>query len=457
MKLLNLEDNKDIWDFRSSNGIPLYLMTRVNILQSRINKKFHLSNPHLSRKLNFLDKLKYLFKSAFQNPWISSHKPVIIFSSGVANVKDSTGVFYNRLYSFFLELYPSNITLLESSNKHVYNTPKKETVYYRDGLDLLIRFLSKFYRINNHEKKSIENYLTYLKSHKISNLKDIANILQTRLACSTVGYYIYRSFFKLKKPKLIILEDGFYGEFSHIIKAAKDCGIVVCEYQHGYVGLNHPAYNFNCPNIPQYVRNYLPSYFLTHGEYWSKQCQIPAKVINIGYPNLMHRQKKENISKSAEIRSDKEILFCSGGCTPETIVRFIKAYRKLDPDISIVFRPHPSELRELQKRYGKLKDLSVNFDTGNLYDALESADIIVAFEVTTVLYEALIFTNKIYLFDNSYTNFTESSSEFLRFGSAKTLSKKISLNYRIEKPPSYFWENSFKEKIKDFLKPFIEA
>lgn len=450
LDLLKVEKNHAIWSFRNGKGIPLYLMIRFQILQSMIDRKFNLSNPHILPQLGFKDRLVYVLKALFNNPFRAQKKPVIIFSSGVVNSKSDNGLFYNRLYEYFLDTNTEKISLIETSNKFSFNTPKKSRVFYRDSLDVLVRLFSILPVISKSEQQVAKDFVVYLKEAGGVDADNYARSLIRGLAKYKAGYYVYRFFLKVKKPKLIIVEDASYGGLSYLVKAAKDQGIQVVEYQHGYIGLNHPAYNLNCKNLPEDIDQFLPSYFLTHGDYWSKQCRLPAQKISIGYPDLMNRLSGY-LKKQRSPNSNIKIIFISGGTIPDRLVAFVKAFVELNPCFDVILRPHPSERPHMQQRYHDLLELKVQLDTEDLYKTLGDVDIIVGFEVSTVLYESIFFTDKIYLVDDDYANFYEPDSPFLRFDSPESLSSQIQSDAKLAITSDYFWAKDAEKRFSDFL------
>lgn len=450
LDLLQLESNPSVWSFRNDKGIPLYLMIRFQLLQSVIDREFSLSNPHIMPQLGFKDKLVYVLKSLLSSPFRVQKKPVIIFSSGVVNSKANDGCFYNRLYEYFLNTNPENISLIETSNKFSFNTPKKSKVFYRDGLDILVRLFSTLPIVSKSEQQVANDFVVYLKGAGVVDADSYAHPLIRSLAKYKAGYHLYRFFFKIKKPKLVIVEDASYGALSYLIKAARDFGIQVAEYQHGYIGLNHPAYNVNCDNLPEDIDQFLPSFFLTHGDYWSKQCQLPAQKISIGYPDLINRLSSY-VKKLREPDSTQEVLFISGGTIPDRLVAFVKAFVALNPTLQVIFRPHPSERPQMQLRYHELLALNVQLDADDLYETLSTVDIIVSFEVSTVLYESIFFTDKIYLVNDDYANFYEPDSPFLRFNSPDDLTVQIQSDVKLAITPDYFWATDAEKRFSDFL------
>ena len=72
---------------------------------------------------------------------------------------------------------------------------------------------------------------------------------------------VFRWLFRTKRPKAILLS-WYYGLLQSAIKAAKDLGIKVIEFQHGSIGEEHPAYNVHT----ELDKGYFPDYLAVFGE-----------------------------------------------------------------------------------------------------------------------------------------------------------------------------------------------
>ena len=263
---------------------------------------------------------------------------------------------------------------------------------------------------------------------------------------------MHEQFLKIKKPKLIIVEDAHYfGHITFLLKAKK-LGIKTAEYQHGYIGFAHPAYNYH-ENIFENIKEYLPEYFLTHGNYWNEVSRTPSEKIPIGLVELVNKVKSTSIVE----KKTKKILFISGGTVFQELNKLIESslisLKELGFDI--LLRPHPSEAPAISDRYSNLIEKGVKIDIGNLYETFNTIEIIIGMEVSTVLFEAICFTKKIYLINTEYTKFYEPKNPFIEFDNAENLIKSIKENRLILNDLNYFWEMDWKDKYKDFIENTI--
>ncbi len=448
--LEDLESDGKILDFRFTHTkIPLYLFIRFSLIQSLVSKNFNLSNPSIQDNQKSIKGIvKYVYHTLRSNIFFAPKKDIYIFSSGIVN-KLENGKYINRLYDEFYNIFKDKTQIIETSHNRSYFRPKKEKVFYSDIINIIIFIFSKFTNKNLKEQKNIDDFIEYIKGKNIFDeevIKQTNKTLNKILKVEKISIFMYKLLFILKKPKIIIVEDGFYGSHFFLMDIAKKMNIKIVEYQHGYVGLKHPAYNYH-KNIFETIKEYFPSFFLTHGKYWSDRIRIPAEKIEIGMPNLI---KNKIFLKNSE----KTILFISGGLVPDLINIFIKeSFNKLNIlGYKIIIRPHPSEYPAIEERYGQLIKLGVIVDKENLYETLKKVEIVVGFDVSTVLFEATCFTSKIYMMKTNFTNYYEPNSCFLSFENSEEFIKLIKNNQEIFYSDNYFWEKNWEQNYINFIK-----
>src|SRR3546814_12540747 len=73
----------------------------------------------------------------------------------------------------------------------------------------------------------------------------------------------------------------------------RSAGIPVAEFQHGYIGHDHYAYNYADSVADSGYRDGLPDYLLTFGQYWADSVRTPSEKVVIGGPRMNeHRDRK---------------------------------------------------------------------------------------------------------------------------------------------------------------------
>lgn len=455
-QIIEIEKDPKILDFKfSKSKISMYLIIRQSLLQLLIDKKFNLSSPQENTKFNVFDFFLFSIHAIFYGLFFAPKKDIYVFSSDVV-YNDIDGKNINRLYEDFVNTFPNKTQLILKSSSYKIIPKKTKKVYYDFPIKLISYLVSKLRPINKEDIKTANNLLSYIsdKNFELSedNLKELKKTLLINSNLIDYKTMLYEFFLKYKKPKLIIVEDAHYinGTLS-LIKTAKKLGITVAEYQHGFIAPGHRAYNFH-ENIQPLIKNYLPDYFLTFGQYWSNSVNLPAKKINIGNLNL------SNFKISPYTNSKKnQILIISGGTVYEKLIEFILNIKDklMELGFQIVLRPHPLELLSSKNRYDILEKHNIVLDKHNLYESLSKSAIVVSMEVSTVLFEAIIFTKKIYLIDNEYSSFYQLNLPFLSFKDENSILVSIKNNDTINSDANFFWENKPLDNYRKFIQSVI--
>ncbi len=419
-ELLKLEEDPKILDFRFKlNNLPMWLFIRVDFLWHIIKKRYSLDEPHASldlKKINFKKKISYLINSIKKFPFFIKKKyNVAIVGAAINNVWEEE-YFTNRLYDLIYSIFPEDTILLEYSNRLFFYEPKKIKSYSID-IVLILRKLSKYLLVNKEDQKNIILLLNYLKDicdkNKILyDVKTLENFKHNLFSISKfirINNILYSILIKKIEPKVLIIEDAHYGKYTDLIYLAKKKGIIILELQHGYIGKDHIAYNYHY-SLHNYITEYLPDYFLTFGRFWSNNVRIPSKKVEIGFPYLEEKTKSLNLKKE---KNKKYILIISSGILVEYYNQLVKdLYDLLDKNIyEIVFRPHPSERVAINERYNQIIKIGIKIDNDNLYKSLINYDIVLSFEKSTVLYEALAFNVKVILIRNPKNEFLEKKDD----------------------------------------------
>lgn len=452
-----LEKDSEILKFRfSHNNVPMYLNIKHHLIQALVNEKFKLDDYSPAVKKNFIIIFEYLFFSIKQNLFFAPKKDIYIFSSGIVNRK-LDGKYDNFLYGNFEDIYKNDTQIIESSVGFSYLNPKKRKIYFYDIVRILTVLLSKFYPISQEDNANIKELINYLRNSTKLNINEkeydcLNKNLRKQAKRNRIESWIFDKVFKWKKPKLIIVEDAWYGQYASLLMAAKQNNIITAEYQHGYVGKSHRAYNYHS-QTHKVIEEYFPQYFLTHGKYWSEQINIPSKKIVIGYPSIT-----QNFEQKNKIEKNKnKILFISSGAKYKELITIIDTMHEFfnDGNYNVSIRPHPSEYADLKNRYSYLTEKGISIDTDSLYDSLSNSEFIVSIEHTTVLFEAILYTKKIYLMSSDYTLYSEPEPCFKTFVNINQLKALIKDKSEVDLSPNYFWDSNWKQNYINFIENII--
>ena len=459
-----LEKDEELLKFRFSyDGILMWPFIRWHVLQSALDKMFSLSSPHPQAKnLSIANILKYGFMTIKNNPYKqdAGKRGIVIFSTGIVNIKVQNDGYFNRMYDHFASLYPDNTTIIEDTVGREYLTPRIfKNVIYHDYILAMASAKGRFLPLNRKDESTISNFLVFLRRTFPYDLSDqiwegARKILSNASWKMVFLHQYYIKLFRKLEPKLLVVEDGCYGSRSYLFKWAKEWGIKTCEMQERKKKKNHPAYNFGDCFLGREFRNYLPEYFLSYGDYWNQQVSLPCDIVTIGNPYLTESVKSK-VRDTPQADLCKTVLIISGGTVPELILTIVKKLRSgLDPrSFRIIFRPHPAEVSLCEARYGILKEYDVSFDYGDLYDSLIRSDFLISAEFSTVLFEALTLgidvyllrsdLNEYYLGETGLFNFffdTDHAVDQIKSGSGKKIIDK-----------NNFWDPNWKDNYRNFL------
>ncbi len=389
-ELLELEKKSELYKYRDNYDIPIWLFIRYSVFWEKEKVELNLNEPHLIEKANFFKIIKYLFYTIKLNAYRVKKNKIIIFGAGINNVIEGNE-YINKLYDLYI-INNKEFQLLESSSKLEYKMPRlNKNLLYSDIFHLISALFKRFIRISRKEKQQIDDLIAYLLELELIHESAYRwkKILINTCRSNRINYVLFFYFLTRKKPKALVVEDAHYGGHSLLIKIAKKMYIPIIEIQHGFISETHFAYNYD-DSLYKHIADVLPDYFLSYGSYWKNKINTPAKFVPIGNAYL------ENKKLYSEGR--KKILVVSSGTLPnEYLELLILLKNQVNKEYEIIFRPHPSERPGAWSRYHNLVKLGLQLDYENLYYRLRTIDIVISLEMTTVLFEALAYTNRVFL------------------------------------------------------------
>ena len=457
-QLYKIEENLKVLNYSFSyKNILMWPFIRFSLFQNTINKMFSINLPHTSRlKVPFSRLIPYVKKS-FANDCLACSRQfeILIFSSGIVNIKNSNGLYFNRLYDHFAQLYENQTLIIEGADRGLYYRPRFfHNVLYQDAILIKTFLKSLLYKVSALDQSTISAFIVFLKKIWPIDLETTAWdtmtwILLMHAKCLPEFHLYYKNLLEKIRPKILILEDACYGNRSYIIKWAKEMGVVTGEFQHGLIDKNHPAYNFHPHIAKSPYLDYLPDHFLSHGKYWSASIQIPSQISTVGNPYLIeftnqyHRQKCKK----------KKIVVISSGTRWERLMNLTLALRRYFPmvDYEIIFRPHPLERDRIPQRYRLLIKNRVQIDSDNLYQTLSQADYLIGTDISTVFFEAMRFQIPIFVQDDPYVAYYANPKMFILFQGISDLLTKIETNSIKTYNSENIWDSGWKSNYQEFI------
>ena len=218
------------------------------LIRYKLFKKVTDYNNNSEKDINTFSKItiiKYILKSIGKMNFRKSK--IVIVSESSLNICLNEGVNYNKLHDPFAFIYNDDTLLLEKHQDfNWYSNRSFKNIGSIDFLFILTTFLSLFQRSKKEDLIEIDNILTYIADNfQLMDFSQIKNELISMSKRITLYYKIYRFYFRIINPKIVLINSASYGGNTVVlIKLLKELGIRVCEIQHGIIYSNHIAYNY---------------------------------------------------------------------------------------------------------------------------------------------------------------------------------------------------------------------
>ncbi|TXD50338.1 MULTISPECIES: hypothetical protein [unclassified Polaribacter] len=220
-------------------------------------------------------------------------------------------------------------------------------------------------------------------------------------------YPLYKLLFKLKRANQIYLISSV--DKCALIKAAKDCGIVVNELQHGLITKEGLIANY--PYTKEDSLEYFPNKFYIWNNLNMYTSKLPLSDKNIvKFPNkhleyLLQKNKKKEKKKN-------QILIVSQPYNSKEILEYLSCNLSELREWKIIYKLHPVEdfniaMRIMEPLISEFDNLTLVNNEASVYDLFsESTYVIGVF--STAVFEAPLFGCKVLLLDLTGVEMSES-------------------------------------------------
>ena len=361
-KFLEVEKKYNLFETYHKK-IPLWALLRMQIWWTRIVvEKLNLDQPQQEfHKLNILKKITNSFQlligSLVSNPYIGLHGYDLLFL-GSSRREKKDGYFYDIYTDFIInESVDYNcLTITRSFNGHHFHPVTTHNIKYLDYINIITYLKSKTSKKDQEILKQINSILEIFAnefrikwdSYEAEKLYDekVINFLEYKILFEKLLHRI--------KPK-IIFEIVHYNSLCIALNiVANKMKIPTIEIQHGTINKYHIGYNYsNLTKGKSYP--YLPEYIFLFGEFW-KNNYLPIsqkKQIVTGFPYLEYEKKR--IGKVQ--KEHKQILFISQKLIGKNLSQIAyKLSQKIHHDYRIIYKLHPAEYSDWEKKYPYLKN-----------------------------------------------------------------------------------------------------
>lgn len=380
-------------------GLEIWQCIRNSLFEHiiSIQNGFHVAHASISK----IDKLRFvpniIFNSIFRNPFYIKKGIETIFLENPRKFEESLNgepINIDPYTHYFIKGFSGEFEVLEDMylfehKKSVFSTNKYLDIFYLYNFFII---KSKKSEISEKDKlflKKINNEIN--RSLKI-NL-DLLGYIEKHFKSYYSQYKFYKKLFEKIKPKQLYLVCS-YGK-GGIIKAAKENGVVVKEFQHGFLNSFHLGYHFPYLNKKDSLVTF-PDQLLIFGKFWSDITNFPLSEENIilyGYPYLNNQIKKETIDSNRN-----KILFISQGTIGKELSQFFYSVAKELSDYNFIYKLHPGEVHGWQEKYpdlmkAKTLDNVEVRENGSIYEDFSEAFVQVGV-YSTAIFEGIAFECK---------------------------------------------------------------
>jgi hypothetical protein len=464
--LLQIEDDEELIGISCpSTGLLVWPLVRVQVLRTIMSdwlfKSASLSS--LSSNVSFINLAKKAAISSIHNFGYRQdyERNVLIQSTGLGNYSRD-GLIHDRLVGYFTEALPGQTLVYQDKPKDSFHQRYSfNPMLHKSPRNIINKLYSKLVIKNSHStlarrviNRAAENAAAQF-DYKFSSdrLKSLSNSLATHLAVLPYASETYANWFSKNRFKLLLKEDACYGGSAiPIIHAARLCGMVVAEYQHGAISKGHDAYNVSEILATSHsFKTILPDYLLTYGNWWSKQTNMPIQKISIGNPHLTESLK--SLGSISLVRN--QVLILGDGI--ETDLYFNLASDVLNivnkQGMSVVFRPHPFERYKVNS---STLPKGVQLDNNpDIYSSLKESSVVIS-ELSTGLFEAVGLVDKVLLWKTDKSQFAFPEIPFDSFSTIDELklilSDKDSLHAKsLSITANELWEPNWKQNYLRFV------
>lgn len=454
---LKFEKEHDLLRYKFSNGgYCMWPYIRYNVAAELLSfdedKASVSDNSIMFAKLKKMAIVFYNFFKSFdprKNAGRIKRSQLLFITNDVSDVQSKEG-WYNRTLDGFAECKSdcSMILIFSDSTRH---TPRRYKNYYIDVRNrLYCSILAKMRHISMVDKYTVDMLIREVEDNfpdvKLQLNNRIKNLLYNK--CKTIDFeikYLKRLIERIA-PKEAIVEDGCYGyDKAYYIKVLKQCGVKVLEPQHGLIGLNHIAYNYDYPENAEYME-YLPDIYMSYGEYWKSVSRLPMNVVPIGGVNF-YRNAVNEIEKKGQVL----IALTEHS---NYWVDFVKEYLEDVEKADIVIKAHP-RFAHLLSDFNELEGVKgvALCSAGNIYKFISEAEFILS-DKSTVIFEAYCMNKKVFVYDCELSNNyipNDIGYRFRTYSEYKNIVNNLGENCEIHNDAEYYfgkeWENNFKNLI----------
>lgn len=469
--LLQIEcDNELIGLTCTATGLPVWPLIRVPVLRTIMSdwlfKSASLSSLGQNVKLAKLARDAAI--SAIHNFGYKANpqRNVLIQSTGLGNYYRD-GLVHDRLVGHFTDALPVQTVVYQDKPKNNFQDKYAfNPILHKSPRNIINKLYSKLSIKNSHRRlarqvidRAVENALVKF-GYEFANdrVLSLSNSLASHLAVLPYASETYANWFSKHGFRLLLKEDACYGGSAiAIIHAARLCGMVVAEYQHGAISKGHDGYNVaDALATSHSFKAVLPDYLLTYGNWWSNQTNMPVQKIAIGNPHLA--ETLGSLGPFSHKRS--QVLILGDGIESKLYLNLASQVFDMvrAQGMQVVFRPHPFEREKVKSLI--LPD-GVRLDSHeDIYSSLKESSVVIS-ELSTGLFEAVGLVDKVLLWETDKSRFAFPEIPFKSFSTMVELELILNDMDSLQKdspivPISDLWEPNWRRNFLRFVEGVVK-
>lgn len=357
-------DGKSILSEAKIGGMQFWLSVRNHFYTQKRYKSNSVQTFSFKQRLN-------LFKMVFigLKNWLLIKKFDYWFFTDSLERRDVEGKAFDKLVDYPAAALSPSLVIELPKYTHDVNVASNNRAS-RMLLVMLELLVAKF--VKQVPSAEIEQVAKLLEKEGVS--LDVKSIAIKMLA----SYKVMKYLLKIKKPKAAFFVTSYTNH--GYIKALKEIGVKVVEFQHGVINEEHYGYNlFFSPD-----QNCLPDYLLSFGnkevELFSKKNQFikGEHVIPIGsfYIDYINHKKDlnqflEQAKKGYKLNIGVSLQDCETG---KQLIPFLIEAAHQNQEIIYLLKPRTTSVSTYQKSYTFPENIKF-VDDANVYEVMKQSDL----------------------------------------------------------------------------------
>lgn len=462
--LLKIEDDPAFLEFRcSKTGYLLWPLVRTQFFR-QLKSDLYYKHASLLAPVSSVPYRKVM--SVFPRVLLQNIRQpqtqaeILVFGTGAGQFQRN-GLWFNRITDYLVEASSISTTTVEGLvDWHLPKPRWNQKVSYWAPWHIAMLLTGRICSREEHSRQARE-VLEYARHRALDlfglsvsdqKIQMLTGVISRKIARLPIMRFAYRRMLEKVKPRLLLLEEGCYSDHGVLNHVAREMGVRIAEPQHGMISRGHDAYNYSpllCKS--EQYRSYLPNDFLSYGQWWNSQINVPVEKWVVGHPHYSEQAP----SKETRAVEKKNILLLGDGIEfPMYLALAEELDSLLKGRYQVVLRPHPLERMQAYSRYpdGVVGNVIIDRNR-DIYESLNSA-YVVAGEVSTGLFEAIGIVPKVLLWETPKAKFCYPTHPFFGFSNALEFADAILSpdGGQIDVTQEDIWASGWRDNYQYYLK-----